>query len=160
MKRLFYMLLSLLLQGRKWWMNTDEPWQTLACCMEIAKATRAPDPAVYISHFPVHQVGRRDGSPLHSFFFLLFGHWWLEWSNVSSEIWKKNSGGLIVIHGKLGNQPPGLLGSAGAWTSPQWVTKQRTGVTKSACLCPVQSASQSHRMEEEGRKYWDCHMTD
>lgn len=44
-------------QGRKWWMNTDEPWQVLACCMEIAKASRSPDPAAYISHFPVHQVG-------------------------------------------------------------------------------------------------------
>lgn len=38
-------------------MNTDEPWQALACCMEIAKALRSPDPAAYISHFPVHQVG-------------------------------------------------------------------------------------------------------
>ena len=38
-------------------MNTDEPWQALACCMEIAKASRSPDPAAYISHFPVHQVG-------------------------------------------------------------------------------------------------------
>lgn len=38
-------------------MDTDEPWQALACCMEIAKASRSPDPAAYISHFPVHQVG-------------------------------------------------------------------------------------------------------
>jgi len=38
-------------------MNTDEPWQVLACCMEIAKASRSPDPAAFISHFPVHQVG-------------------------------------------------------------------------------------------------------
>lgn len=40
-------------------MDKDEPWQTLACCMEIAKALRSPDPAAYISHFPVHQVGAR-----------------------------------------------------------------------------------------------------
>lgn len=45
-----------LLQGRKWWMEADEPWQALACCMEIARAVRAPNPAAYISHFPVHQV--------------------------------------------------------------------------------------------------------
>ena len=38
-------------------MNTDEPWQALACCMEIARASRSPDPAAYVSHFPVHQVG-------------------------------------------------------------------------------------------------------
>ncbi|KFP31270.1 hypothetical protein N325_03971, partial [Colius striatus] len=49
------------LTGRKWWMDTDEPWQTLACCMEIAKASRCPDPAAYISHFPVHQDGSCNG---------------------------------------------------------------------------------------------------
>ncbi|XP_041525870.1 DNA-directed RNA polymerase, mitochondrial isoform X2 [Microtus oregoni] len=42
--------------GRKWWMEADEPWQTLACCMEIAQAVRSPDPAAYISHLPVHQL--------------------------------------------------------------------------------------------------------
>ncbi|KFV61666.1 hypothetical protein N307_08370, partial [Dryobates pubescens] len=49
------------LTGRKWWMTTDEPWQALACCMEIAKASRSPDPAAYISHFPVHQDGSCNG---------------------------------------------------------------------------------------------------
>ncbi|KFP71865.1 hypothetical protein N310_12262, partial [Acanthisitta chloris] len=49
------------LTGRKWWMDTDEPWQVLACCMEIAKASRSPDPAAYISHFPVHQDGSCNG---------------------------------------------------------------------------------------------------
>ncbi|XP_033926597.1 DNA-directed RNA polymerase, mitochondrial isoform X2 [Melopsittacus undulatus] len=49
------------LTGRKWWMNTDEPWQALACCMEITKASRSPDPAAYISHFPIHQDGSCNG---------------------------------------------------------------------------------------------------
>ncbi|NXF11979.1 RPOM protein, partial [Smithornis capensis] len=49
------------LTGRKWWMSTDEPWQALACCMEIAKASRSPDPTAYISHFPVHQDGSCNG---------------------------------------------------------------------------------------------------
>ncbi|NXR49090.1 RPOM protein, partial [Hippolais icterina] len=49
------------LTGKKWWMDTDEPWQALACCMEIAKASRSPDPAAYISHFPVHQDGSCNG---------------------------------------------------------------------------------------------------
>ncbi|KFQ39060.1 hypothetical protein N332_09746, partial [Mesitornis unicolor] len=49
------------LVGRRWWMNTDEPWQALACCMEIAKASRSPDPAAYISHFPIHQDGSCNG---------------------------------------------------------------------------------------------------
>uniref|UniRef100_A0A8B9BJE6 DNA-directed RNA polymerase n=1 Tax=Anser brachyrhynchus TaxID=132585 RepID=A0A8B9BJE6_9AVES len=49
------------LTGRKWWMNTDEPWQVLACCMEVAKASRSPDPAAFVSHFPVHQDGSCNG---------------------------------------------------------------------------------------------------
>ncbi|XP_044528482.1 DNA-directed RNA polymerase, mitochondrial [Gracilinanus agilis] len=49
------------LTGRKWWMDVDEPWQALACCMEIANAVRSPDPTAYVSHFPVHQDGSCNG---------------------------------------------------------------------------------------------------
>uniref|UniRef100_A0A1A7WLC6 DNA-directed RNA polymerase n=2 Tax=Iconisemion striatum TaxID=60296 RepID=A0A1A7WLC6_9TELE len=49
------------LNGKKWWMDADEPWQTLACCMEIATAVRSPDPSQFISHFPVHQDGSCNG---------------------------------------------------------------------------------------------------
>uniref|UniRef100_A0A3Q1JU48 DNA-directed RNA polymerase n=1 Tax=Anabas testudineus TaxID=64144 RepID=A0A3Q1JU48_ANATE len=49
------------LNGKKWWMNADEPWQALACCMEIANAVRSPDPTQFISHFPVHQDGSCNG---------------------------------------------------------------------------------------------------
>lgn len=49
------------LNGKKWWMNADEPWQALACCMEIANAVRSPDPSQFISHFPVHQDGSCNG---------------------------------------------------------------------------------------------------
>ncbi|XP_074524126.1 DNA-directed RNA polymerase, mitochondrial isoform X2 [Halichoeres trimaculatus] len=49
------------LNGKKWWMNADEPWQALACCMEIANAVRSPDPVEFISHFPVHQDGSCNG---------------------------------------------------------------------------------------------------
>ncbi|OCU00680.1 hypothetical protein XELAEV_18006459mg [Xenopus laevis] len=49
------------LKGKRWWMEADEPWQALACCMEIAKASRSPDPTKYISHFPVHQDGSCNG---------------------------------------------------------------------------------------------------
>ncbi|XP_047444012.1 DNA-directed RNA polymerase, mitochondrial [Mugil cephalus] len=49
------------LNGKKWWMDADEPWQALACCMEIAKAVRSPDPTQFISHFPVHQDGSCNG---------------------------------------------------------------------------------------------------
>nr|XP_032806362.1 DNA-directed RNA polymerase, mitochondrial [Petromyzon marinus] len=49
------------LTGRQWWMEADEPWQVLACCMEIARAVRSPDPKEYISHFPTHQDGSCNG---------------------------------------------------------------------------------------------------
>lgn len=49
------------LTGQKWWMEADEPWQTLACCMEVAQAVRSPDPTAYVSHLPVHQDGSCNG---------------------------------------------------------------------------------------------------
>ncbi|XP_026103530.1 DNA-directed RNA polymerase, mitochondrial-like [Carassius auratus] len=49
------------LDGRKWWMNADEPWQALACCMEITNASRSPDHTKFISYFPVHQDGSCNG---------------------------------------------------------------------------------------------------
>ncbi|KAL1494494.1 hypothetical protein ABEB36_010085 [Hypothenemus hampei] len=50
------------LNGQKWWAQSDEPWQTLACCMEIANVIRSgQDPALYRSHFPVHQDGSCNG---------------------------------------------------------------------------------------------------
>ncbi|XP_046990509.1 DNA-directed RNA polymerase, mitochondrial [Schistocerca americana] len=49
------------LTGRMWWAESEEPWQTLACCIEIAKAVRSPDPEKYICHFPVHQDGSCNG---------------------------------------------------------------------------------------------------
>ncbi|XP_053693422.1 DNA-directed RNA polymerase, mitochondrial [Sabethes cyaneus] len=49
------------LTGRMWWSQSDEPWQTLACCMEIAKVHRCPDPTEYLSDFPIHQDGSCNG---------------------------------------------------------------------------------------------------
>ncbi|XP_068730519.1 DNA-directed RNA polymerase, mitochondrial-like [Montipora capricornis] len=49
------------LTGRGWWMTSDDPWQTLATCMEIADALRSPDPTQFISHQPVHQDGSCNG---------------------------------------------------------------------------------------------------
>lgn len=37
-------------------MSGDDPWQVLACCMEIANAVHSENPDAYISHLPVHQV--------------------------------------------------------------------------------------------------------
>ena len=49
------------LTGKGWWKKSDEPWQTLSCCKEIAAAIRSPDPESFISHFPVHQDGSCNG---------------------------------------------------------------------------------------------------
>lgn len=48
-------------------MNADEPWQALSCCMEIAKAVRSPDPAQFISNFPIHQVLQRRQRCIYTF---------------------------------------------------------------------------------------------
>ncbi|XP_055386040.1 DNA-directed RNA polymerase, mitochondrial [Condylostylus longicornis] len=49
------------LNGGKWWSKSDEPWQTLACCMEIAKVLKSPNPEEYMSGFPIHQDGSCNG---------------------------------------------------------------------------------------------------
>lgn len=51
-----------LLQGRRWWQNQAEPWQILACCIELKNALSHPSgPESYVSHFPVHQDGSCNG---------------------------------------------------------------------------------------------------
>jgi DNA-directed RNA polymerase len=41
-----------------WWLDSDEPWQTLAACMEIRNAMQSPCPENFISHLPIHQVSK------------------------------------------------------------------------------------------------------
>ncbi|VUZ38560.1 unnamed protein product [Hymenolepis diminuta] len=48
--------------GRGWWREQEEPWQTLACCRELTAALRHPTgSADYINYFPVHQDGSCNG---------------------------------------------------------------------------------------------------
>ncbi|XP_023247852.1 DNA-directed RNA polymerase, mitochondrial isoform X2 [Copidosoma floridanum] len=49
------------LTGQKWWATSDEPWQTLAACMEIAAALKSPNPEKFMSGFPIHQDGSCNG---------------------------------------------------------------------------------------------------
>lgn len=49
------------LTGKKWWMDSDEPWQTLSCCLEIADVVRSPNPEEYLCHLPIHQDGSCNG---------------------------------------------------------------------------------------------------
>lgn len=49
------------LTGKRWWTKSDEPWQTLAACKELAAALRSPDPHEFVSHLPIHQDGSCNG---------------------------------------------------------------------------------------------------
>jgi len=49
------------LDGRRWWANAEDPWQCLACCMELKSAFDSPDPTRYKSQLPVHQDGTCNG---------------------------------------------------------------------------------------------------
>ena len=45
-----------------WWCDgTDEPWQTLAACVEVRDAFRLENPEDFISHLPIHQDGSCNG---------------------------------------------------------------------------------------------------
>ena len=49
------------LNGRRWWAKAEDPWQCLACCMELKNAFDLPDPTRYKSSLPVHQDGTCNG---------------------------------------------------------------------------------------------------
>lgn len=44
-----------------WWAESDEPWQTLASCIEITKALKSPNIEKYESGLPIHQDGSCNG---------------------------------------------------------------------------------------------------
>jgi len=44
------------LEGRRWWLSAEDPFQCLAACINLTEALRSPSPEDYISHIPVHQV--------------------------------------------------------------------------------------------------------
>ncbi|KIJ61213.1 hypothetical protein HYDPIDRAFT_177116 [Hydnomerulius pinastri MD-312] len=49
------------LEGRRWWITADDPWQCLATCMELRAALESGDPHAYMSYLPVHQDGTCNG---------------------------------------------------------------------------------------------------
>lgn len=49
------------LDGKRWWLKADDPWQCLSACMELTNALRSPVPEDYISHLPVQQDGTCNG---------------------------------------------------------------------------------------------------
>ncbi|KHJ89353.1 DNA-directed RNA polymerase, partial [Oesophagostomum dentatum] len=50
------------LDGRGWWLESEEPWQTLAACMEIRDALAFPEKIEnFVSHLAIHQDGSCNG---------------------------------------------------------------------------------------------------
>lgn len=44
------------LEGKRWWLGAEDPFQCLAVCINLAEALRSPSPETTISYIPVHQV--------------------------------------------------------------------------------------------------------
>jgi DNA-directed RNA polymerase len=49
------------LEGRRWWLSAEEPFQALAACAEIIAAVDSGNPAAYMCRLPVHQDGSCNG---------------------------------------------------------------------------------------------------
>lgn len=49
------------MQGNRWWLKAEDPWQCLATCIEIANALRSPVPTEYACALPIHQDGTCNG---------------------------------------------------------------------------------------------------
>ncbi len=49
------------IEGKKWWLKADSPWQCLSACMELTQALRSPNPEHFLSKLPVHQDGTCNG---------------------------------------------------------------------------------------------------
>ncbi|CAN6477441.1 unnamed protein product [Victoria cruziana] len=49
------------LEGSRWWLGAEDPFQCLAACMNLSEAFRSSSPETTISHVPVHQDGSCNG---------------------------------------------------------------------------------------------------
>ena len=49
------------LNGSRWWLTAEDPWQFLAAAMELKSALDSPDPTKYVSNLPIHQDGTCNG---------------------------------------------------------------------------------------------------
>ncbi|KAB5591012.1 DNA-directed RNA polymerase [Ceratobasidium theobromae] len=49
------------LDGNRWWLKAEDPWQCLATSMELYAALTSPVPELYPSNLPVHQDGTCNG---------------------------------------------------------------------------------------------------
>ena len=49
------------LTGRRWWLKSEDAFQTLAACFELRNALQSPDPTKFVSRLPIHQDGTCNG---------------------------------------------------------------------------------------------------
>ncbi len=49
------------LDGNRWWLKAEDPWQCLAACSELKAALDLPDPTRYVCHLAIHQDGTCNG---------------------------------------------------------------------------------------------------
>ncbi|KAK6255852.1 hypothetical protein SCA6_017157 [Theobroma cacao] len=43
------------LEGKRWWLKAEDPFQCLAVCINLAEALRSSSPETFVSHIPVYQ---------------------------------------------------------------------------------------------------------
>ena len=44
------------INGNRWWLTAEDPFQCLAACINLSEALRSSSPNSFISHLPIHQV--------------------------------------------------------------------------------------------------------
>ena len=49
------------LDGNRWWLTAEDPWQCLATCRELQNAFDLPDPTKYVCSLAIHQDGSCNG---------------------------------------------------------------------------------------------------
>ena len=49
------------LDGNRWWLKAEDPWQCLATCNELKAALDSPDPTRYVCQLGIHQDGTCNG---------------------------------------------------------------------------------------------------
>ncbi|KAK4693186.1 hypothetical protein P7C71_g4164, partial [Lecanoromycetidae sp. Uapishka_2] len=49
------------LNGSRWWLKAEDPWQCLAACKELKNALELPDPSKYVCRLAIHQDGTCNG---------------------------------------------------------------------------------------------------
>ncbi|XVF20882.1 hypothetical protein REPUB_Repub12eG0041700 [Reevesia pubescens] len=49
------------LEGKRWWLKAEDPFQCLAVCINLTDALRSSSPGTFVSHIPVHQDGSCNG---------------------------------------------------------------------------------------------------